>query len=636
MSVLAHALRPGAYRDSIVLMQLRAALEEEPGVIEAGAVMASRENLALLEAAGLRPELPAGAGPSDLLVVVRAEDERSAVDALGRVEALLERERRGEGSGYRPRSLSSAVRLLPAARWVLVSVPGAFAGSVAREAIELGRHVFLFSDGVPLEEEVELKRLARGRGLLVMGPDCGTAILRGVGFGFANRVRRGGIGIVAASGTGLQAVACGIHARGGGISHAIGTGGRDLSSGVGGATALQALELLARDPGTRAIVLVSKPPAPEVAERVLRAAAATSKPVVVRFVGEREAGVGDEVDRPALRFARSLDHAAELAVRIGGSGERSGAGRAALSGVPSRPGASTGPRAEEGEPPVDEAPLRGFLRGLFAGGTLAHEALAAATGFLEPGSLHANLDAPGVERLEDPWRSRGHAVLDLGADEFTAGRPHPMLDQTERIRRLRREVEDPETAVLLLDVVLGDGAHPDPAGELAPAIEAARRRPGLEVLVVLVATDRDPQDLEGQAERLLEAGARVFRDVEGAMVYARGRLVPGAPSAAAGNGQAEPGTSPDGPPPRTVDEGDGSSGPRTGSLADDRAAAGSGETAGRLDPDALRLPVAAINVGLEAFHRSLVEREVPAVHVEWRPPAAGDERLAAALRKLKG
>lgn len=646
MTVLRHALRPGAYHDSIVLMQLRAALEEEPGVAEAGAVMASRENLTLLEASGLLPELPEGAGTSDLLVAVRAESADAAEAALERVDDLLRRDRGGTTSDYRPRSLSAAVRMLPAARWVLVSVPGRFATGVAREALDLGRHVFLFSDHVPLDEEVSLKRHAGARGLLVMGPDCGTAIVRGVGFGFANRIRRGPVGIVAASGTGLQAVACGVHVRGSGVSHAIGTGGRDLSAEVGGITALQGLELLAGDPETRVIVLVSKPPAPEVAERVLAAARGAGKPVVVRFVGAGpidgadgpggdgpSSGLGGARSADGVCFAHGLSHAADLAVWLATAGDAEPVGpEAAQPGLHEEGGARASVNAAgasvdaagEAEAPAT-APLPGHLRGLFAGGTLAQEALIAAARFLEPGSLHANLEAPGVALLADPWTSRRHTILDLGADVFTAGRPHPMLDQEVRIRRLREEAADPETAYVLLDVVLGDGAHPDPASELAPAIEAACRR-GREVAVILVGTDRDPQDLEKQASRLAGAGARIFHDVESALRHARERL-----SSAAGRRSGV------GPP--TPDPGPGAAGRAAGSRGGrgetGRATVGDAKSL-HVEREALRLPVAAINVGLEAFHRSLVDREVPAVHVEWRPPAGGDERLAAALRKLRG
>ncbi len=558
MSVVRSERRPGAYYDSIVLMRLQSALAGLPGVADAGVVMATAANLALLESNGL---LPAGtaAGAEDLLVVVKAESEEAAAEALERVEPLLA-ERRAEGAGeYRPRRLDTALEMLPEARWVLVSVPGRFAAGVAREALERGRHVFLYSDNVALEDEAALKREARARGLLVMGPDCGTAIVGGVGLGFANRVRRGRIGLVGASGTGLQAVTSRIHALGAGVSHALGTGGRDLSAEVGGVTALQGLDLLARDPGTEVIVLVSKPPAPAVAARWLDAAQHAGKPVIVDLIGypppARKLG--------RLVFATGLAETAMLAVEL--LAARRGEDTVSL---PSR-----------------ERPRGSYLRGLFAGGTLAYEALLGLRAFLAP--IYSNVAVGGVEPLADPGRSRAHTVLDLGEDAFTVGRLHPMMDQELRLRRLEKEAADPEVGTILLDLVLGYGAHPDPAAELAPAIEAIRGRRQVEVLVIVIGTDEDPQDLESQVDRLSQAGARVFRDASQAVAYLhRSRDV-----------EAEA----DFPP---------------------------------VDLDDFAAPLAAINVGLETFHRDLIDQEAAAIHVDWRPPAGGDEKLMALLRRM--
>ena len=549
--VLRSEVRPGAYADSVVLMQLQTGLAGLDGVIDAAAVMATPTNLELLEASGLRPEETA-AGPDDLLLVVRAETDEAATAALARVDELMTRRREGVDDAYRPKSLDGAVRLLPNARWVLVSVPGRFAAGVAREALERDRHVFLYSDNVPLADEVQLKEMAAERGLLLMGPDCGTAIVAGAGLGFANRVRRGAVGLVGASGTGIQAISSRVHALGAGLTHAIGTGGRDLSAEVGAATALAALDLLRRDPETRVIVLVSKPPAPEVAARLLGAARAAGKPVVVCFLGwpppARRIG--------PLRFAAGLDDAAELAV-------------AAL----------------EQEPPSTVEPLDGHLRGLFAGGTLAQELVQGLAPFLAP--FHSNLHAPGVAPLPDPAHSRDHTVIDLGADEYTQGRLHPMLDPTLRNERLRQEAADPETGLILLDLVLGDGAHPDPALELAEAV-AQSARPGLEFAALVVGTDEDPQEAAGQAERLREAGVRVFDTVSATLDHVVARL-------------SRPPEAPGEP----------------------------------VDLASLTGPLAAINVGLESFHDSLAESGAEVVQVEWRPPAGGDDRLRAILDKLR-
>jgi len=550
----AHEIRPGAYYDSVVLMQLQRALTGLPEVQDAGAVMATAANLELLAQNDLLPD-GIDPAPENLVIVVRAENEAAAEQALGQVDELLARRRAVQAGEFRPRSLGAAVRLLPEAEWVLISVPGRYAAAVAREAVGSGRHVFLYSDNVSLEDEIVLKRSAVERGLLVMGPDCGTAIVNGVGFGFANRVRRGGIGMVGASGTGMQAISARIHQRGAGISHAFGTGSRDLKSAVGGLTAMQCIDLLGSDPDTHVIVLVSKPPDPEVTVSVLQRAWAMRKPVVVNFVGHAA---------PARRlgnlyFANSLSEAADMAVDILEEPVEAWADHRAA-------GRSNG---------------HGYLRGLFSGGTIAQEALRGLQALLGP--VYSNF---GELRLADSLVSQSHTMLDLGGDEFTVGRLHPMIDNDLRLRRLRREAADPEVGLILLDVVLGAGAHPDPAAELGPAIEKALSARELEVGVILVGTDEDPQDKEAQRSRLIEAGAQVFDDTAEAVNFAAERLV-----------------------------------------ASQRPPA---------DTGILSRPVTAINVGLEIFYESLIGQGARAVQVEWRPPAGGDERLQAILQKLKG
>ena len=605
MSVLVSAIRPGAYRDSIVLMQLQVALAELPGVEDAGAVMATPENLGLLETSRLLPDPAPAAGPADLCVVVRAETKEAGEHALDRIGDLLRRGSSGAERGFRPHSLEAAAKLAPGARFALVSVPGRYAAGVARQALDLGLHVFLYSDNVGIDEEIRLKRSARDAGLLVMGPDCGTSLIGGAGLGFANRVRRGHIGIVAASGTGLQAVASAIHELGRGVSQGIGTGGRDLSRRVGAITALQAVDILRRDPETRVIVLISKPPAPEVADRLLAAAGSTGKPVVVAFQGVDDApGIG-AASRAAgtdhavgLHFAEDLSEAARLAVALDGG--QAIDGRSAPNGT----------RTGDGAPAAGA--LAPYFRGLFSGGTLALETLLKLRGRLDP--LYSNLGSEGSVELDDPGRSRGHTVLDLGADEFTVGRPHPMIDNDLRVRRLRQEINDPDVGLIMLDVVLGYGAHPDPASELAPVIAEARR-PDLAVAAIVVGTDEDPQEIQAQIELLESAGAHVHRDVAGAVSHALDLL--GArrdPAATA-------------PVP-------GSSAPRERPAAVPASAAS--EYSGRpVVLDDLASPAAAINVGLERFAESLAAQEVEVIQVDWRPPAGGDERLLEILDKLR-
>jgi FdrA protein len=535
-------------------MQLQKALVELPGVADAGVVMATEANKELLAAGDLLPA-DVTAKADDLLIVVKGESETAVTEAIAQVDTLLTRRKASSSSEYRPHSLAAAAEQLPEASWVLISVPGRYAAGVAEEALDLGKHVFLYSDNVPLADEVRLKQKAQANGLLLMGPDCGTAIINGVGLGFANRVRRGRIGLVAASGTGLQAVSSEIHNLGGGISQAIGTGGRDLKADVGGITALQAIRLLGQDRATRVIVLISKPPSPKVATQLLQAAQATGKQIVVNFIGFPPPGhkVGN------IHFGTSLVETAELAVHLATTVETS-----LLS--PQR------------------RTVSGYVRGLFSGGTLAYETVLGLTAVLD--HIHTNIPIRPEQKLADLTQSQGHTILDMGEDAFTQGRLHPMMDNDLRLRRMRQETADPDVGFILLDVVLGEGAHPNPAAELSPAVAEAVRA-GKKVVAIVVGTDEDPQDLNAQIEQLAAAGATVFSSTNEAVDYVFNRL----------------------PEPEF------------------------GGTA--VSADAFSGDMAVINVGLESFYESVKGQGGTAVQVEWRPPAGGNEKLMAILAKMK-
>lgn len=572
MSIIQFEIRRGAYYDSVVLMHLQRSLADLPGVIDAGVVMATPANRDLLASSDLLPPDAAKAGNDDLLIVVKSETDEVATAALGQVDELIKKRRSTPGQDYRPRSLAAAGEQLPDAGWVLISVPGRYAADVAREALALGKHVFLYSNNVSLADEVALKETARKKGLLLMGPDCGTAIINGIGLGFANHVRRGKIGLVGASGTGLQTVTSHIHQRGAGISQAIGTGGRDLSPEVGGITALQGLDLLARDPATAVIVLISKPPDPEVAARLLEAGRRSTKPVVVQFLGY--AVTMRRLDN--LYFATNLHEAAELAVRLLDDATERG---------------QNGEMGGEAQTARADGQSGRYLRGLFSGGTLAYEALLSLQSTLAP--LYSNVPVRPSQQLADSLHSQAHTILDLGEDEFTQGRLHPMMDNDLRLRRLRQEATDPDVGVILLDVVLGEGAHPDPAAELAPAVSdalATAREAGrpLEVVVILVGTDEDPQDLAVQAEQFQLAGASIFYETTAAV--ARVNHILG----------------------------------KAGSYDYRPVALASGQDS-----------LAAINVGLESFYDSLAGQGATAVHVDWRPPAGGNEKMMALLARMK-
>jgi FdrA protein len=338
-----------------------------------------------------------------------------------------------------------------------------------------------------VEAEVELTARAEALGLLVMGPGAGTAVLGGIGLGFANVVARGQVGVVAAAGTGAQEVMCLLDRWGVGISHVIGLGGRDLSEEVGGRMAALALSALADDVMTRAVVLVSKPPSPEVVERVIGRRG--GKPVVAALLGlDADAG-------PALESASP-------GVRVGGSLEASAIDTVRLLGLP-EPRPQAGLEARAAARIASLAPGRRTVRGLFSGGTLCYEAMLLLSRHLGP--VHSNVPLRPQWALPTP--AGAHVCLDLGEEEFTRGRPHPMIDPESRIKPLMDAASAPETAVILVDVVLGHGSHPDPASVLAAACGKVRAEPdGPLVVAYVLGTDRDPQGYAGQCEQLERAG----------------------------------------------------------------------------------------------------------------------------------
>ncbi len=479
MTVVMNEVRRGTYLDSVALMRLARELTGMPDVEEAGLMIGTPANRAILREAGVLAAAGEAAGPGDLIVAVRATTEAAALAAIARARVLLEARRAasgpadGGGSAWQPRTLRSAVEAMPDANLALISVPGDFAAAEAWKALHHGLNVMIFSDNVALADEVALKREASERGLLLLGPDCGTAIIAGLPLGFANVVPRGDFGIIGASGTGIQEVSCLIARAGHGISHAIGTGGRDLKAEVGGITTLMAIDLLEADPATKHIVLISKPPAEAVAQAVLERVGRAKKPFTICFLG------ADRLHLPRnAQAAATLEAAALLAV----------GGQAATTAV-------AGP---------SESRNGGILIGLFCGGTLCAEAqvIARAHGV----TVTSNAPITGVAGLDEDGGA-GHTLLDLGADEFTRGRPHPMLEPAVRDQPLREAAARADVGVILLDVVLGFGAHADPAGQLAAVVGMLPRKPA--IVASVTGTDADPQNYARQVATLRAAGIEV-------------------------------------------------------------------------------------------------------------------------------
>lgn len=475
-------VRKSTYFDSISLMLASQSVGSEEGVEVATAFQATPLNIGMLAMQGF--QVPEDLGPNDLVIAIRAKEDATLDEAMRKLDvALIGSAKVRNGVGPREaRSWRSVKSSRPETTLGVIAVPGRNAAAEGAAALEAGVDVFCFSDGVPIEHEVALKRWAVAEGRLFMGPDCGTAIIDGVGLGFTNRVNRGPVGIVGASGTGTQELCALLDRAGLGISHAIGVGSRDLSSSVGGLMTLQALDLLAEDESTEAIVVVSKPPEPEVASRIARRAAAISKPVVIAALGPRTS------HEPADLVTTSMESAiAKTCDALG----------------------RTAPEVKDPSLPSTD----GGVRGLFCGGTLCYQAQLV---LHDAGvSVNSNVPLDPSLRLKDPWVSEGHTFIDFGEDEFTDGRLHPMIDTTLRDARARAEVEDPAAGLILCDVVLGDGAHPDPAEGLAQVIEDADR-PDLSFVVVVCGTPKDPQGLDRQIGRLEEAGAAVTLSSESA------------------------------------------------------------------------------------------------------------------------
>ena len=493
-------IKTSFYFDSFSLMKISSEVRKIAGVREAMVCMGTDLNKEFLKVSKLLTPEAEAATANDLIIALNGEDEQSAEKGIKKTEELLQQRggTRPGGKSFWPRTLETAQRRFPEANLVLLSIPGRYVRREAEFALNKGLHVMIFSDNVPVEDEVELKKLGQNKGLFVMGPDCGTAIINGTPLGFANAVRRGPVGIIGASGTGIQEVSVILHKIGIGVGQAIGTGGRDLSREVGGITTKMAIDALARDPEVQIIVLLAKTFDIETGEDVFAILRRSRKPALVNLMGwptelvktsglEAALTLEDTAFRTAAILEREMNKGFlptqdELAVTI----------RSEATALSSR---------------------QKYLRGLFSGGTLCAETVTVFSQML--GKVYSNIHHAASVLLPDPERSIDHTVIDLGDDYFTRGRVHPMIDPRIRIERFLKEAEDPEVGVILIDIILGFGSAPDMAGNLLPAIVEAKRivrsRGGyLSVVVNLCGTEDDPQNLEEQRRKLVEGGAVVL------------------------------------------------------------------------------------------------------------------------------
>ena len=498
-------IKKGAYFDSVSLMQVAKKLNSVPGVLDSAVVMATKENKGIIKASGLLTPEILKAGDSDLAIAVSAKTPAAAEAAFKAADELLNKKpaQPSGGTDRKAAGLDDAFKSLEGANLAVISVAGRFAGALAADCLEKGLNVMLFSDNIPVETEVALKKAAVKKGLLVMGPDCGTAIINGAPIAFANSVRRGNIGVVAAAGTGLQEVTTLISNEGAGISQAIGTGGRDVKLEVGALTFIQALRLLAADPGTGVILLVSKPPHPAILKKITAEIKKIAKPVVAVFLG------GEIKEKLKENFypAKTLEEAAYKAACLG-RGWAIAKAREMIYDMNLKSLALAKKEALRKK-------KTSCLRGLFTGGTFVSEAQVILPELV--GRVLSNAPLDKKNKLKNSMQLSGHAVIDLGEDEFTVGRPHPMIDFSLRNKMIVSEAKRPEVSVLLLDLVLGYGANLKPLEDIMPSIvEAFIQNKELSIVASVTGTETDPQARFKVVAALEAAGVLVMPSNAGA------------------------------------------------------------------------------------------------------------------------
>jgi succinyl-CoA synthetase alpha subunit len=492
-------IRKNQYYDSVFLMSVNRRISEVAGVQQTAVLMGSPANKQLLGDISIQDKQIEAAQPNDLIVAVIAESSTIVENVLERLDEWLEAIQENAPT-LSVRSLEEGLSQKPNANLAVISVPGEYAAREAKKALDAGLNVFLFSDNVSIADELELKQFAVEQGLLVMGPDCGTSLIGGVGIGFANAVRKGPIGVIGAAGTGLQEFTSQVHNAGSGISHAIGTGSHDLSEKIAGLSTMAALAALEADQQTRVIAIISKPPAESTLTSLLERIRTCKKPVIGCFLGVDQALLSG---KPGFHPARTIDEAVRSAIACINGQE-----------IPSAGGLTPDDLAAIQMEKKGWSPDQKYLRGILAGGTFCYQSQQI---LREAGiPVHSNNPFDRKYILSNPDRSIENTIVDMGDDLYMIGKPHPMIDGTMRKRRILAESREPEVAILYLDFILGYNASMDPVGELVDAIREAKRiveqRGGaLTIVASVCGTEGDPQDLNLQIKMLKETGVLVFR-----------------------------------------------------------------------------------------------------------------------------
>lgn len=501
MSKVIFNIEKNTYYDSVKLMLISKDVKKIEGVHEALVGMGTDLNKELAENLSLMNEQIKSIGPNDFFITVLADENIDIEDIVDEADRLLNQKKSDSESDYMPPTLNSALEHSKDSNIAIISVAGEYAAEEARNALNKGLHVMIFSDNVKIEDEKSLKELAVSKGLLMMGPDCGTAIINNIPLAFANVIKKGNIGIVGASGTGIQETTVLIDKLGEGISQVIGTGGRDLSLEVGGLMMLQSLDALVEDPDTKVILLISKPPAKEIEAKILSRVKQINKPVVVSFIG----GERNLIESSGGVAAISLEDAARKSVAL-----LRGEGVSDFDGFTMSDDEIENIVKEEANKLGEN---QKYLRALYTGGTLADECMK----LLSPviGEMYSNIPLTAQYKLENVFKSKEHTCVDFGDDDFTKGRPHPMIDPSVRVEQLYQEAKDENIAIVLMDFVLGYGAHEDPVGEMLEAIKDAKIKKQSEdkyliVIASICGTENDPQNASESKKRLEEVGVIVM------------------------------------------------------------------------------------------------------------------------------
>lgn len=484
------------YIDSVTLMSLTTKANEVECVEQAVLGMGTDMNKQVLVNVGMQTPETERALKSDLMIVVKSETEEKLNQSFNLIDELIEKRNESKKKDNLVKKVYKTQKQAfkdVKSNLVVISVAGEYAVREANIALDNNNHVFLFSDNISIEDEIKLKKKAISKNLLLMGPDCGTAIIDGVGLCFANKVRKGNIAIVGASGTGSQEISVRIHDFGGGISQLIGTGGRDLSKEVGGLMMIKSLEILEKDEETDIIVIVSKPPQEETAKKVLEYANKLTKKVIVCFIGGNSELINNYEN---LIYAKTTKEAALKAVVLSGVDENS---------INKHP--LNVPLINEIRAKLNSD--QKYIAGLFCGGTICDEVFYLIKEKDE--NIYSNIAKDPKHKLTDIFNTKGHRVIDFGSDEFTQGRPHPMIDPSIRIEYFEKLASDKSIGVIALDFILGYGAHDDPVSMMLPSIKKAQEKAKLEgrhleILGFVLGTDEDKQNFSKQCKLLDENG----------------------------------------------------------------------------------------------------------------------------------